>query len=230
MARPTKSRALYTQCIGRGTRRHPDKTDALILDVVGATALHSLVTIPSLFGLEGEWADRLGDGTGAAAQVVAGQEQELLRLGRLRAEEVELFTQLRGEGIAWVQVHEDGAPLRRYVRPLGRAQDGTQLPTVVLAQRGPDEWTAGLLTPTGQKSVLLAEVTMEYAQGVAEDYIRRHGVSHLTAADAPWRARKPSPKAVAAAKKWRLTVDPGWTAGELSEALDAHIARIKSRA
>lgn len=30
MARPTKSSALYTQMIGRGTRLHPGKTECLI--------------------------------------------------------------------------------------------------------------------------------------------------------------------------------------------------------
>ena len=33
MARPTKSRALYTQCVGRGTRLAPDKKDCVILDI-----------------------------------------------------------------------------------------------------------------------------------------------------------------------------------------------------
>src|SRR5450755_280213 len=33
MARPTKSRALYTQAIGRGTRLAPGKTDCIILDI-----------------------------------------------------------------------------------------------------------------------------------------------------------------------------------------------------
>src|SRR5690606_24205845 len=54
IARPTRSRALYTQMIGRGTRRHPDKADCLVMDVVGASNNHSLVTIPSLFGIEQE--------------------------------------------------------------------------------------------------------------------------------------------------------------------------------
>src|SRR5690606_10993475 len=52
VARPTKSRALYVQMVGRGTRLHPDKADALVLDVVGASAEHNLVTAPSLFGLD----------------------------------------------------------------------------------------------------------------------------------------------------------------------------------
>jgi len=44
MARPTKSRALYTQMAGRGTRLcPPDKRDLLILDFVGNSGKHSLI-------------------------------------------------------------------------------------------------------------------------------------------------------------------------------------------
>jgi len=49
MARPTKSPALYAQCVGRGSRLAPDKEDCIILDFVDASSL-SLVTLPSLFG------------------------------------------------------------------------------------------------------------------------------------------------------------------------------------
>lgn len=43
MARPTKSRILYTQAIGRGTRLAPGKTDLLVLDFEGNAGKHSLV-------------------------------------------------------------------------------------------------------------------------------------------------------------------------------------------
>lgn len=49
MARPTRSAGLYAQCVGRGTRLHPDKKDCLILDFVDLSEL-SLCTLPSLFG------------------------------------------------------------------------------------------------------------------------------------------------------------------------------------
>jgi superfamily II DNA or RNA helicase len=44
MARPTKSRALYAQCIGRGLRTAPGKTDCLVLDFKGNAGRHKLVT------------------------------------------------------------------------------------------------------------------------------------------------------------------------------------------
>src|SRR5207247_758884 len=51
--RPTRSRILYVQMIGRGTRTFPNKSDCLIVDLVGATERHDLLTLPQLFGLGG---------------------------------------------------------------------------------------------------------------------------------------------------------------------------------
>ena len=60
MARPTRSEGLYAQCVGRGTRLHPGKTDCLILDFVDLAAL-SLCTLPSLFGTPRDLDLRGGD-------------------------------------------------------------------------------------------------------------------------------------------------------------------------
>lgn len=49
MARPTRSEGLYAQCVGRGTRLHPEKTDCLVLDFADVSSL-DLCTLPSLFG------------------------------------------------------------------------------------------------------------------------------------------------------------------------------------
>lgn len=43
IARPTKSRALYTQMVGRGTRIAPGKSDCLVIDFAGVAGRHSLV-------------------------------------------------------------------------------------------------------------------------------------------------------------------------------------------
>ncbi|MFO0611829.1 MAG: DEAD/DEAH box helicase [Polyangiaceae bacterium] len=65
MARPTRSEGLYAQCVGRGTRLAPGKTDCLVLDFVDLCDL-SLSTLPTLFGaprdldLQGADAERAG--------------------------------------------------------------------------------------------------------------------------------------------------------------------------
>lgn len=239
MARPTKSRGLFTQMVGRGTRRHLEKDHCLILDVVGATAEHTLVTLPVLFGLDKKWAKKAHGGAEGIADLVTIQEAEKIASGLLRAEEVELFSQVRGSGIAWVGVHRDGATFRRYHRALGRQQ-----PTVVIAQRTTeaDGWVAGLQHPdpcdcescgvapplrADRKEVLITGVTMETAQAVGEDWLRRNGGASLAELNAKWRRRKPSTQAVRAAERWRIEVDPSWNAGQLSDALDARIQRAE---
>jgi superfamily II DNA or RNA helicase len=51
MARPTRSKLLYAQMVGRGTRLHPDKTDLLVVDVADNSIAHQLPGLHSLFNL-----------------------------------------------------------------------------------------------------------------------------------------------------------------------------------
>lgn len=55
MARPTKSRALYAQCAGRGLRIHPGKVDCLLLDFSGNSGRHRLVSALDI--LAGKYTD-----------------------------------------------------------------------------------------------------------------------------------------------------------------------------
>lgn len=232
VARPTKSRALYTQMVGRGTRRHPDKADLLVLDVVGVSDHHSLVTIPSLFGVEKrEFEQKLADGEGLVTEVLDEIEQELVRAGKLLAAEADLFKQMRSK-IVWTQAHVDGSPLRRYERATGRDRDGTLRPTVRLVQLAPnaDRWTCSLVSQTAKGSdvkALIHEVCLEVAQGVGEDWLRKSGAMALVAADAPWRADGPSDKQVALLTKLGISSE-GMTKGEASNAIDAAFAQQRA--
>ena len=51
LARPTKSRNLLVQMIGRGMRLHPGKTNCHVIDMV-ASLETGIVTVPTLFGLD----------------------------------------------------------------------------------------------------------------------------------------------------------------------------------
>ena len=64
LARPTKSRALMTQCIGRGTRKHEGKENLLVIDFVGMVGTsHKLCSpVEVLMGenpLPEKWQDRM---------------------------------------------------------------------------------------------------------------------------------------------------------------------------
>ena len=51
IAKPSKSPVLVAQMIGRATRLHPGKKNAVIIDIVDVTKRHSIVSLPTLFGM-----------------------------------------------------------------------------------------------------------------------------------------------------------------------------------
>lgn len=85
--RPTESRALYTQMVGRGTRLHPGKSHLTILDFLWLTGRHRLVRPTSLFaqGDIAEIADKMTskqgefDLEGIVDEAAHVREQKLLR-------------------------------------------------------------------------------------------------------------------------------------------------------
>ena len=108
VARPTKSRALHTQMIGRGTRLFAGKRDCLILDFVGNSGRHRLVGPLDVLAGNAELAAqvreeaerRLGDGQGELEDVIAQAEAEvakknakvgLVALAQYRTSEIDLF-------------------------------------------------------------------------------------------------------------------------------------------
>jgi len=74
MARPTQSSLLFSQAVGRGTRKYPGKTECIVIDFVDNTHKHAagLVTLPTLFGLPPRF-----DLKGATAHEVVRQFEDM---------------------------------------------------------------------------------------------------------------------------------------------------------
>ncbi len=90
IARPTKSRALYTQMIGRGTRLHPSKDHALVLDFVGSNGRHRLISTADILA-----GDIFDDDVVEKARQIADEhpdvdDLEVLELARKAHEEEKL--------------------------------------------------------------------------------------------------------------------------------------------
>lgn len=92
LARPTKSRSLYAQMIGRGTRLSPGKSDCLVLDFKGNAGRHSLANPVDL--LAGKSLDEAvkkelakAEKDGKVLDVDAIEEAERKVAERIRAEE-----------------------------------------------------------------------------------------------------------------------------------------------
>ncbi len=205
IARPTKSRSLYTQMIGRGTRRHPGKEDCLVLDVVGATTRHDLQTTATLFGLP---VSALASGSVASAVATLRQQAETERIqGELVARTVSLFRQ---RPVHWVPTANG-----RFVLSVGGG-------VVVLRPAG-DAWCVehreGSLT-----TVLADGLSLEYSQGVAEDFARNAGAGVLIARDAGWRSTPPSDKQLYKLRCLGIPVANVRTKGEATDLITAALA------
>lgn len=179
---PTKSRIRYAQMVGRGTRTAPNKTDCLILDLAGVTETLGLQSVGALFGLEAEpapgetaTAARDRELAKAAEESEAEAQRQRLEVERTAAREVRLFDR---DSIHWLHSGE------RWV--LGHAGDTL----IVLDPQGSGAWRVLLMGPSLAR-IFARNLDLGYAQGVAEEIIRREKAIALAHTDAPWR-RKPA--------------------------------------
>jgi superfamily II DNA or RNA helicase len=207
IARPTKSTALFTQMVGRGTRLYPGKRDCLVIDVAGVSRRHDLASVASITGLP---LDALESGQSvsevveAIAQEEVAKQERSRRRGEVVAEAVDLFKR----------------------RPLNWLPQG-QFFTLSLGTQGwlllspteedPDKWNVHQIDEHGKRETLAAGLSLPYAQGSAEDYARKLGASALVNPQAPWRQRPASDKQIYLLHKLRIPTPPILTAGEASD-------------
>jgi ATP-dependent helicase IRC3 len=209
VARPTRSRILYVQMIGRGTRTFPNKRDCLIVDLVGATERHDLLTLPQLFGL--------GDATALEERTVTeALEHEHAAAAPARteaplvAEEVDLFRE-RAK-LRWVEVGE------RWALTTGRG--------LLVVEPYAGAWrVVAQEAGTRQRRVLAQGLDLGYAHGVAEDFIRRVGAAHLVSPDARWRKERISEKQRALLDRLSIAYDADLSRGAASDLISAEFAK-----
>lgn len=210
IARPTRSRPLYQQMIGRGTRRCVGKPDCLILDLVGATSRHDLVTADSLFSVTEE----LLEGRTVTEAIREQREQrqaQLLTPGQLVANDVELFAQRK---FAWVASGQ-----QRFALSLGDAG------MLVIE---PDGEQFAVLHNTRETSRQLYAVgSLELATGLAEDFARKNGATRLARRAAPWRTKPPTDGQLRALRNMKIR-KRAKTRGQASDLISRASAQIEA--
>ena len=208
MARPTLSKTLYIQMLGRGMRLYPGKTDCLILDVVGASTRHALLTTAALFDVDPAPLARQSLTDAVAARPRAAPDTTPVEppQGTLVAASVELF---RARPLHWV-LTQRGA----WVLTLGQG-------TLRLLPAADDTW-AVVHVPRGQAHQAVGRgLPLDYALGVAEDYARRQQAGVLVDPSAAWRQQPPTEKQLALLRKWRVVLPPDLTRGAAADVLTA---------
>lgn len=214
IAAPTKSRIAYVQRVGRGTRLYPNKEDCLILDLVGVTDDLSLQSLPDLFDLE--QAPRPDETVTEAVQREAeekaksAEEKEQIEAdaAKRKARDATLFGRDR---LHWLDV--DG----RWVLSAGGGDH------LVLDPIGEDAFQV-LLLKNDRARILARNLDLGYAQGAAEEAIRRRGAMGLADKEAKWRKGDPSDGQLGYIRKLGVEVYPQ-TKGEAADLIDMEIAR-----
>jgi superfamily II DNA or RNA helicase len=200
MARPTKSKVLYTQCIGRGLRLWPGKEDCIVVDAVGATKRHDLLSVAALLGLlkpkgPGHAEEPLGQG------VDEGEERQT----GYHAHKLDLL---------------DRDPLHWVVTPKGYwvVSMGPQM--VRIRANGQGAYRLEARTREARAYTVIADhLTQEYCLGIAAHTAKDAHLEHLVRRGAGWRQKPRTAPQEALARKLGITIAEDWTAGELSDAI-----------
>lgn len=207
MARPTASKSLYLQCLGRGLRRYPGKTDCLVLDVVSVTRTHSLIQAPLLFGVEPKESEgRPLTGLATEAQARKSAAQRVVEASS-RAQDIKI-------ALRWLKAQEGLHALS--CGPVG---------TVLLIERA-DGWHT-MVTRKNEKTIRLTSggVSLALAQGLGEDYVRRADVAGIVKADAYWRSRSVTDGQLRALENFKVEPPYPLTAGQAADLLTVSVAR-----
>ena len=204
MARPTKSKGLYVQCVGRGLRLHPDKKDCLLIDFVDIAKRHDLCGVGTLVGKK-----KLNLYGGSLLEELdreeSGEREEKIRFNEYREPTYEKIDVLGRSRYVWQKRGE------HYVLSLVGAAlycmsvEGGYTPIVM--QLGTKRMLSDSVLPLG------------YAMGVCEDYARSIGADNYAVKDAEWRTDIATEKQIYLLRKNGVPFRPSITKGEAAELL-----------
>jgi len=205
LARPTKSKVLFYQCIGRGLRLWPTKEDCLLIDATGATKRHGLLSIAAELGLltpktpqaGGEFEDGRAGEDGLAEPKQTGY----------RAHDIDLARRTR---LHWVETPKGAWVVSLADRMLRVRPDGQGTYRLEVRKRDERAYTR-----------LVDRLSQEFCFGIASDTARDAHILHMVQEGARWRQNAPSPKQEALARKLGVRIAPGWRSGQVSDAIAA---------
>lgn len=208
VARPTKSRALFTQMVGRGLRLFPGKTDCLVMSVVDHDLNLSPVRLQQILDDEG-WKDnqKLSERKKEQAEKEAKDEEEkasaLAFVQKFKARSKAKLAWQSHMGMWRIQVPNYGL--------ITLTEDGLTTDEVRMWQI---IWPDGTLSEPQR-----IEGTVATAEQRIRGILGKEG-SALLDTEAAWNEKKPSTAQLDFAKKLGIDAN-GMSRGELSQAISA---------
>ena len=175
MARPTKSKSLYIQMVGRGLRKSPGKENCLVLDFTDTgNNLKNVITlkkaIPEAQLIEEPKAKSVSKKTARNSNQAARENSDLE------------FDILGTRTFIWVRICDAEWSLSD--------DNGNE---IVAHQLG-DGFVADLFYKNGATQTLVSKpIPLEYCLGTCEDYAREHLEMRFADRNAPWLLKNAPP-------------------------------------
>ena len=237
LARPTRSRNLYSQMIGRSLRLHPGKTDALVLDLAGSARHMKLVSLTQLLpGVEAKEVDEDGGLIELTDQVPSELEADIAKVVRQGPVDMVTIDLLANSdslwmetvaGIPFINLMEDGETV--FLWPEGGvmpAQGEATSHRWAIGQRNTRTGVGGWATASGR---FISESGPDFtdlatAMENAELWIVETD-QNLPSRNASWRRnQKPSEAQLRLAKQLKIVGHADMTKARLSDEISIKFA------
>lgn len=207
MARPTKSPTLYTQMVGRGTRIHPGKKECLVLEFTDND--YDVCDLGTLEGIPLEQDQSLSE----ALTLKIKKEPKRMDASEIISEEYDLIDR---SAFCWLRVAD------KYKIDI----DTDKGHYILLLPMGKGKYHA-LLYQYDLRSEWITNqpVDIDYAQGLAEDWLREHATTTLIDRKARWRNDPATKRQKNLMRVLGISWKKGITKGESSDA----ISQVRSK-
>jgi superfamily II DNA or RNA helicase len=223
MARPTKSKLLYAQMVGRGTRLDPSKKDLMVIDVADNSRAHQLPGLHSLFNLPLNMNLNGGNALKIERQIERlNRTQPWIDTSRVRTPE---DLKLAAERIEFFNF-EAPAEIRAHTHNTWHAVPGGYrlgLPEgewISIEPNLVDTWDIRLSTVHGREALLLSPAaSLAAAVRSADGFVAVHrpDARRLVERSARWRNELPSDKQKQVLARNRIAVPAGLTRGQAAQ-------------
>ncbi len=228
MARPTKSRALYMQSIGRGTRLAPGKTDCVILDITDNCLKHRLepLALSQALGTELFDGESVIECQAREARESAERDQQE-RMTKVTRRTQDLTVNILAR-LNWRRLLSG-----TYIAEIGEGKHKIML--VPSEERDGYYSVWAKLAPDYQAQQWLKASPLEWAQQHAEMKARLLQTDEkkriLVDSNAPWRARQATHGQIFMLRKFQIPFSDEITCGEASDLIGHALAeRDKQKA
>lgn len=214
LARPTKSKPLMIQQVGRGLRLYPGKSSCLVIDMVGVSKRNTMVQAAVLFGIKPPEKNDV-----ETKQMDLDPITDPEEYWRQRFE-----AQIKGvkggprSKLRWVPTDDSTG----WLLPAG-----PEYGTVRLVAIDGEAWQVEAIGLRGDQSrIRLSDqpVSIEIAQAIAEDYIRRANAVRFASRNAPWRDTAATEAQIAMLERFNIKAD-GMTKGTANDLIMQHQAK-----